>query len=177
MLEEWVVIFPLYVSRSSGSTFIIWHTKDNDLKNTFEWNLSRGITLLALNRFLSSFQLFPNPITALLSEVYKDLEDTEVSQLRGQATMMPFWASCFINNQVNSLMYVTIRLSKRMYMLLDSRWSLNPQILRKIQPTIFDRFCELQTSKSEHGCKIKTNPFLASKLIHYWAKWWSVGPS
>ena len=37
---------------------------------------------------------------------------------------------------------------------------------RKIQQTMFVWVCEQQTPKPEHGCKIKTDCFLAIKSIH-----------
>ena len=39
------------------------------------------------------------------------------------------------------------------------------EMQRMIQQTMFVWICELQTPKSEHACRIKTDCFLTSKLI------------
>ena len=46
-----------------------------------------------------SLSFFSQSITAFRVRSIQGLlylKDTEVSQLKGQATMMPFWASCFV---------------------------------------------------------------------------------
>ena len=42
---------------------------------------------------------------------------------------------------------------------------------RKIQQTMFVWVFELQTPNPELDCKIKTDHFLASKLIHWWTRY------
>ena len=55
--------------------------------------------------------------------------------------------------------------SKTCFWVEDTVYAL--EMRRKIQQTMFVSVCELQTPEPEHGFKIKTDHFFASKLIYF----------